>query len=59
MNNPKVTAAISGAVAVYLAFSIFGASEAPSSALSTMNWAFLALALIACVGSIYKITKGG
>lgn len=58
MNNPKVIAVLSGVVAIYLAFSIFGASEAPSSALSAMNWLFLVLALVACIGSIYKIMKG-
>ena len=59
MNNPKVTAVISGAVALYLAFSIFGATEAPSSSLNTMHWGLLILALIACIGPICKIAKGG
>lgn len=58
MNNPKIVAAVSGAVALYQAFSIFGASEAPSSAVNTLNWAFLILALVACIGSIYKMAKG-
>ena len=59
MNNPKVTAAISGAVALYMAYSIFGATEAPSSALNTMQWVFLVLALVACIGSLYRISRGG
>jgi|GEM_PF-1167755 hypothetical protein len=58
MNNPKVTAAMSGVVALFLAYSIFGADEQPSSTLSMMNWFFLILAVIACVGSLYKIAKG-
>ena len=59
VNNPKVTAALSGAVALYLAFSIFGATEAPSSSLNAMNWVFFILALVACIGSIWKMAKGG
>jgi hypothetical protein len=60
MNNPKVVAALSGVVALYLAYSIFGLSgEAPSSALITMNWVFFLLAVVACVGSIIQIFKSG
>ena len=60
MNNPKVIAAISGLVAISLGYSIFGGSgEAPSSALNAMNWVFFILAVVACVGSLYQIAKGG
>lgn len=60
MNNPKLIAVISGVVALYLAYSIFGQSEeAPSSSLNTMNWVFFLLAVVACVGSIVQIVKGG
>ena len=59
MNNPKIVAPVSGVVAAYLLYSILNTSEAPSSALSALNWAFFILALVACIGSIYKIAKGG
>lgn len=60
MNNPKLVAAISGIAALFLAYSIFGPSdEAPSSALGAMNWVFFLLAVVACVGSIVRIVKGG
>lgn len=60
LNNPKVVAVISGVVALYLAWSIFGGgAEAPSSALNAMNWVFFVLALVACIGSVYQIAKGG
>lgn len=60
MNNPKVIATISGVVALYLGYAIFGpAGEAPGSALNTMNWVFFLLAVVACVGSIVQIVKGG
>ncbi|MBX9462960.1 MAG: hypothetical protein KL840_08310 [Aquamicrobium sp.] len=60
MNNPKVIATISGVVALYLGYSIFGpAGEAPSPALNAMNWVFFLLAVVACVGSIVQILKGG
>lgn len=58
MNNPKVVTVLSGAAALYFAFSIFGGTEASSSALGTLNWIFFILALIGCVGSLYKIVKG-
>ena len=58
MNNPKLVAAISGVVALYLAYSIFGpADEAPGTALNIMNWVFFLLAAVACVGSIIQILK--
>ncbi|MGW9331612.1 hypothetical protein [Bosea sp. NPDC055594] len=58
MNNPKVVTVLSGAAALYFAFSIFGGTEAPSSTLSTLNWIFFILALIGCVDSLYKLAKG-
>ena len=60
MNNPKVVAGISAIAVIFLGYSIFGpAEEAPSSALNTMNWAFFILALIAFIGSIVLMAKGG
>ena len=60
MNDPKLIAAVSGIVAPFLAYSIFGPSEeAPSSTLGAMNWVFFLLAVVACVGSIVQIVKGG
>ena len=60
MNNPKINASISGLVALYLAYSIFGGgSEAPSSAVNAMMWVFFIGALIACIGSVYQIATGG
>lgn len=59
MNNPKIVAPVSGAVAAYLLYSMLNASEAPSSALNALSWAFFILALVACIGSLYRIMKGG
>lgn len=58
MNNPKVTAAISGLVAIYIAYSMYTATEAPSATLALLNWALLGLALVGCVGSLVKIARG-
>lgn len=58
MNNPKVVTVLSGTAALYFAFSIFGGTEAPISALGALNWIFFILALVGCMGSLYKIVKG-
>ncbi|MFC3074158.1 hypothetical protein [Shinella pollutisoli] len=58
MNNPKLVAVVSGVAALFLAYSIFGATEAPGTAVSAMNWVFFILALVACAGSLYKISRG-
>jgi len=57
MNNPKIVAPLSALVALYLAYTIFGAAEAPSSTLNIMQWVFLLLAVAAFVGSIVQLTK--
>lgn len=56
--NPKIVAFASGLAALFLAYSIFGpANEAPSRSLNTLNWVFLVLAIIGCVGSPIQILK--
>ena len=57
MNNPRTTAIVSAAGAVLLAFSIFGASEAPSPALATLQYVLLALALIGFFGSLFQMKR--
>ena len=60
MNNPKIVAAISAIAVIYLGYSMFGAQEeAASSALNTLNWVFLLLAILALIGSIVLMAKGG
>lgn len=58
MNNPKIVALMSAVVALYLAYTIFTATEAPSTGLAAMHWLFLFLAAIACIGSLIQIAKG-
>lgn len=58
MNNPKVIAPLSAVVALFLAYTIFSATEAPSSGLAAMNWIFLLLAVVACIGSLIQIARG-
>jgi hypothetical protein len=58
MNNPKLTALLAAVGATYFGYSIFGTSEGVSPLLSFINWAFFGLALIALVGSLFKIMRG-
>lgn len=58
MGNPKVMAVVSGLVALWLLATIVTAQEAPSTALAVVQYLFLILAIIACVGSIRKIVSG-
>lgn len=57
MNDPRIVAPISAVVALYLAYTIFTATESPSSALAAMHWLFLLLAAAACIGSIVQIAN--
>jgi hypothetical protein len=58
MNNPKLTALLAAVGATYFGYSIFGTNEGVSPLLSFINWAFFALALIALMGSLFKIMRG-
>ena len=46
MNNPRTSAIVSAVAVVLLGYSIFGAREAPSSTLETLQDVLLALALV-------------
>lgn len=58
MGNPKITALICGAAVLLIVFRMFSATEAPSSALNTLNWVFLLLALVGLVGSLVMLARG-
>lgn len=58
MNNPRTTAILSAVAVVLLSFSIFGGGERPSSALATLQYVLLGLALVGLVGSLIKMNRG-
>ncbi len=55
MSDPRVSAAVGAVAAAYFGYGIFAGTEAPSTALSTLNWVFFLLGLFALVGSLIKI----
>jgi hypothetical protein len=57
MNNPKVMAVLSAAVAAWLIYSMATATEQPSMALAVLQYVLIAGALISLVGSVMKIMK--
>jgi hypothetical protein len=57
MNNPRTSAIVSAVAVVLLGYSIFGATEAPSSTLATLQYVLLALALVGLVGSLVKMSR--
>ncbi|QCK84884.1 hypothetical protein E8L99_03345 [Phreatobacter aquaticus] len=48
-------ALMSGATSALLLYQIFGATEAPSTALKVMQYGLLALALFALIGALVKM----
>jgi hypothetical protein len=58
MPDRKLSAVLSGLAVVYFAYSIYGATEAPSQMLAMTQWLFLAVAVITFGVTIYKVMKG-
>ncbi len=58
MNNPKISALLSGLATVYFGYAIFVANEQPSTMLSFLNWLFFIIGLIGLAGSLVQIAKG-
>lgn len=58
MNNPKVSLALSLLATVYFGYAIFAPSEAPSTTLSALYWAFFVIGIIGVLGAVVQISKG-
>lgn len=58
MGNPKVSAVVCAIVVLFLGYRMVTATEAPSTALNLLNWAFLLLALVGFVGSLVTLARG-
>jgi hypothetical protein len=55
MTSPGKSAAISAVAIVLIGYSILSASEAPSTALATLQYLLLALAVFGLIGSLIKL----
>lgn len=57
MKNPRVSAIACAAVAAWLIYSMATATEAPSTALAVLQYAFIAGALLGLVGALIQMSK--
>jgi hypothetical protein len=58
MSDPRISALICGAVAAWLGYTIFSASEAPSTFLLVAQWTFLLVALAGLGAALARILRG-
>ena len=58
MPNRKLSAVLSGLAVVYFAYSIYGATEAPSQMLAMTQWLFLAVAVVTFGVTVFKMIRG-
>ena len=57
MNNPRITAIVSGIAAILLGWRIFGGGEGISPTLAILQWLLFALALVGLVGSLFQMRR--
>ena len=57
MNDPRVSAIICGAVAVWLGYTIFFSDEAPSIVLVVMQWTFFIMALAGLGAALARLMR--
>ncbi len=57
MSSPAKTALISCVAIVLIGYSIFSATETPSTAVSIMQYVFLAAAVVGLIGSLVKLGR--
>jgi hypothetical protein len=57
MNNPRVTAIVSGIAALLLGWRIFGGGEGVSPLLGALQWLLFAAALVGLVGSLVQMSR--
>ena len=57
MNDPRISALICAAVAAWLGYTIFSASEAPSTFLLVAQWTFFILALAGLGAALARLMR--
>jgi hypothetical protein len=58
MKNPRVSAAISAIAIVLVGSMMFSSSEAPSTAVSILQWVLLIAGIVGLIGSLMQIAGG-
>ena len=58
MNDPRVSALICTAVAIWLGYTIFFATEAPSTFLLVAQWTFFLVAIAGLAAALARILRG-
>ena len=58
MNDPRISALVCGLVAAWLGYTIFSASEAPSTFLLVAQWTFFIVALAGLGAALARILRG-
>lgn len=57
MNDPRISAIICAAVALWLGYTIFFAAEAPSTFLAVVQWTFFLVAILGAVAAVIRIVR--
>ena len=57
MNDPRISAVICAAVAVWLGYTIFFAAEGPSTFLAVVQWTFFLVAILGAVAAVIRIVR--
>ena len=57
MSDPRVSALICGVVAVWLGYTIFSATEAPSTFLLVAQWTFFLVALAGLGAALARLMR--
>lgn len=57
MNNPRISALICALVAAWLGYTIFSATEAPSTFLLVAQWTFFIVALAGLRAALARIMR--
>lgn len=58
MSDPRISALICGLVAAWLGYTIFSATEAPSTFLLVAQWTFLLVTIAGLAAAIARIVRG-
>lgn len=59
MNNPKVAAALTAIVGLWQLYSIFSATESPSTALAVLQWVIVAGCAAGFIGAVRQLSSQG
>lgn len=58
MNDPRISALICAGVAMWLGYTIFSATEAPSTFMLVLQWTFFVVALAGFGTALARVMRG-